>query len=609
MKPPLHSLSRRLAFVFTLVLFAQAARADFADGGKREFPLSCNGVPCVIDTAAHSVYCCVKPVETDSMKLVFSSDSISNISINFHRHYMGDTITLPTNFRRSYRMRFGSAIQIWTLYITPLPIVMIEASNYETWTFHHGYINIIDPWKRTKGLVHFQHFIGVRIRGAYTAGLAKKSYAVKLWDSNREGKNVSVLGLMKDDNLILDAMYNDKARMRNRLCFDLWNQVDSLPYEVSEGHSRLNGTEGLYVEVFVDGGYNGLYCLTDKINRKKLDLEKVDSNSDGSIDYHGMLYKAVDWSDETRFNNLHDDVNTTNTLGWCNWEQKYPDDSAAMANWTPLKNLIKFTTPATNSNNLYFAGQLRNKYYLQNLTNLILFVNVLHINDNNCKNTYVSFRDINDSPSRALLTPWDLDASFGREWNGSLLDSLGFGKQVNSCGLFSRLVNNGPYYFRENFHDTWIRWKNGPFSLDSVKARIISKRELLYNSGAWKRENARWPDSMGGIITETDYMIDWYARSMAYTDSILADFPSDINDVRYNSESAIAVTAEDGCISVQWQEPQGGRVLINVYAADGTLIESQESTLPFKGRKLSHGVYVVSVKASGASVRKKVLIK
>ena len=159
---------------------------------------------------------------------------------------------------------------------------MIEATRYEHEVYHHGYLNVIDPWKRTKNSVLFRQFIGARIRGAYTAGLPKKPYAIKLWNSNREGKNVSVLGLMKDENLILDAMYNDKARMRNRLCYDIWNQIDSLPYEVSEGHSKVNGTQGRYVEVFVDGAYNGVYCITDKKNStllKQKATQTANSNS------------------------------------------------------------------------------------------------------------------------------------------------------------------------------------------------------------------------------------------------------------------------------------------------------------------------------------------
>ena len=78
-------------------------------------------------------------------------------------------------------------------------------------------------------------------------------------------------------------------------------------------------------------------------------------------------------------------------------------------------------------------------------------INLFHINDNNCKNTYVSFRDVNSATSVALITPWDLDASLGRNWDGGILNSFGFTNQITACGLFRRLFDGGPYYYRENF--------------------------------------------------------------------------------------------------------------------------------------------------------------
>lgn len=606
--PDSHAMKKIVCILAALLpLLALPAGAVFVDNGGREFHISCNGIPCAADTAGRALYCSIAEQEGDSMKLVFTSDTLPYISINYKRHYMGDTVKLVNNFRRTYRLYLGKKQQLWTLHLTPLPIVMIEASAYEHDVYHHGYINIIDPQKRTNGQALFRHFIGARIRGGHTATLAKKPYAIKLWNSKREGKNVSVLGLMKDDNLILDAMYNDKARMRTRLCFDLWNTVDSLPYEVSEGHSRLNGTQGRYVEVFVDGRYNGLYCLTDKINRKKLDLVKTATADDGSTEFHGLLYKATGWSAETRFNDVRDYVNTQNTLAWCEWEQKYPDDNAEQGNWAPLKTLIKFTATETNPDNRKFNTQLSRRYYMQNLANFVLFINLLHINDNNCKNTYISFRDASTGTQRALITPWDLDASFGRNWDGSLLDSQGFGEQTSSCGLFDRLVNHGPAFFRQRFRDTWIRWKHGSLSLDSVRARIIAYKNLLVSSGAWNRETTRWPNSTNSISNEVSYMMAWYSRAVAHTDSVLADFPSAISTATAERSDA-EISSADGRICI---DPHRQEAAIAIFTADGARIASTTASQPYSSPALAKGIYIVTVKtaAAAAPLRKKILVK
>ena len=236
----------------------------------------------------------------------------------------------------------------------------------------------------------------------------------------------------------------------------------------------------------------------------------------------------------------------------------------------------------------------------------MLFINVLHINDNNCKNTYISFRDIDAPYAVALITPWDLDASIGRNWDGGILDSFGFGGQINACGLFKRLFDSGPYYYRENFRDTWIRLKNGVLSTDSVNARILAYKNLLYTSGAWGREMTRWPNSMAGIDSETEYMVDWYARSVQYTDSVLAGFPSAINDVRTIPGGGISVAVDNGSILVNSED---GTAEIAVYSTDGALLESETAATPFRSRQLENGIYIVSVKAGNATLRKKVIIR
>ena len=181
------------------------------------------------------------------------------------------------------------------------------------------------------------------------------------------------MGMRSDGDVILDAMYIDKARMRNRLCFDLWNTVDHLPYN-DDPDDNLNGTEGTFVEVLVNGEYNGLYCLTDKIDRKKLQLNKykVDPAS-GEIAQHGMLYKATDWTGATQFNG-YDTSASTQALNWFGWEQKYPDESNAFANWTPMINLIEYAAPDLYPNKTLFSALLERRFYVQNLVNYVLFL-------------------------------------------------------------------------------------------------------------------------------------------------------------------------------------------------------------------------------------------
>lgn len=87
-------------------------------------------------------------------------------------------------------------------------------------------------------------------------------------------------------------MANDRLRMRNRLCFDVWNEMSQLPYDTK--YDRRNGTKGRFVEVFVNEEYRGIYCMSDKIDRKLLGLKKLQKNgSENTV--RGVLYKGVKW--------------------------------------------------------------------------------------------------------------------------------------------------------------------------------------------------------------------------------------------------------------------------------------------------------------------------
>ena len=57
-------------------------------------------------------------------------------------------------------------------------------------------------------------------------------------------------------------------RVRNRLAMDLFNSYSRLPYSTS--YDGRHGIVGNYVEVWTEGHYAGLYCLTDRVNRKLL---------------------------------------------------------------------------------------------------------------------------------------------------------------------------------------------------------------------------------------------------------------------------------------------------------------------------------------------------
>ena len=67
----------------------------------------------------------------------------------------------------------------------------------------------------------------IYLRGQTSSYYPKKQYRLKLRANNAENQ-ISLLGMEADEDWILDALYSDYSKIRNKLSFDLWNEMNSV---------------------------------------------------------------------------------------------------------------------------------------------------------------------------------------------------------------------------------------------------------------------------------------------------------------------------------------------------------------------------------------------
>lgn len=107
----------------------------------------------------------------------------------------------------------------------------------------------------------------IKNRGAssYTM-FDKKQYRIKFYktEAREDEKSVAIAGMGKHSEWVLHGPYLDKTLMRNRLVYDLADE--------------LNGwaPDSRYAEVFVDGDYQGVYLLVEPVTNgeNRLNLSK-----------------------------------------------------------------------------------------------------------------------------------------------------------------------------------------------------------------------------------------------------------------------------------------------------------------------------------------------
>jgi hypothetical protein len=114
--------------------------------------------------------------------------------------------------------------------------------------------------------VHFKSTIGIEMRGSTSQSIsAKKPYSIELRDSatNLERQD-RILGMSKESDWSLIAPYSDKSLIRDALMYRLAEDV-------------LNwAPRTRFCELVLNGSYQGVYVLTEKIKRDggRVDIAK-----------------------------------------------------------------------------------------------------------------------------------------------------------------------------------------------------------------------------------------------------------------------------------------------------------------------------------------------
>lgn len=176
-----------------------------------------------------------------------------------------------------------------------LPIVVIETNgieipydekaNVDMGIIYNGegQLNSInDPFNEYTGK------IGIEYRGNYSLGLPQKPYSIELRDSLGNNRNESLLGMPAENDWLLLANYNDKSFARNVLPQHLFEKMGN--YAV---RSR-------FVDVVLDGEYQGIYLLAEKIKKdsNRVDIPTLNPTEISGQDVTGGYIIKVDYWNE-----------------------------------------------------------------------------------------------------------------------------------------------------------------------------------------------------------------------------------------------------------------------------------------------------------------------
>jgi hypothetical protein len=130
----------------------------------------------------------------------------------------------------------------------------------------------------------FDGYSGIEIRGSSSQSFPKKSYGFESWDALENSIDTSFLGMPAESDWILNANYTDKSFLRNVMAYQVWQNM---------GHY---GTRYHFVEVILNGQYQGIYIFSEKIKRDKnrLDIAKLSSTQNSGDEVTGGYIFKID---------------------------------------------------------------------------------------------------------------------------------------------------------------------------------------------------------------------------------------------------------------------------------------------------------------------------
>jgi len=396
-------------------------------------------------------------------------------------------------------------IQLLIVLLCTLPRIDLTYTTLDTDTFNTGTFRFTD----SNDTISLNMLI--RHRGASSLSYDKYSYAIKLCDSLGNSVDTTFLGMRKDNYWILDAMASDKARMRNRVSMDLWLEFSRKPWYQSKEPDCVNGYRGHMVEVYLNNQPQGIYHFMERVDRKQLKVKKY-SEKNG---IRGVLYKNVKYSLLSRYWIDYRNPMPSDTAVWDGYEQKHPDvEDGEPVSWTQLHHHV---TTCVNTPSATYPDSIETHLDIPVFVDYILFTQLLSARDNMSKNLYLSIYSNGDE--RMLYTPWDLDHSWGRRYNGDIED---VDAQVawDQNYLYKRMVSY--YHLKDTLCSRYAELRSYYFSLEHITSLFEPYFDLYAASGLDTLEQQLWSghDITFTIADEQDYIHDWVEARLAYLDNL-----------------------------------------------------------------------------------------
>ena len=315
--------------------------------------------------------------------------------------------------------------------------------------------------------------MAIKHRGATSLTYPKKSYRVQLKDGAGKNKDESIFGLRSDKRWLMLALYNERLRINNKVCHDLWLDMHKL-YYIDREPNALSTIRSRYTLVFVNNVYQGVYLFTEDVDKKQYKL-KSGANDE---DVEGELYKGEDNGPPNFFGSSFPIPALPppySSETWAKMELKHPSTST----WENLRN---FSLYIKDTPTLDLQRDLWTQLHKGNFIDYYLYINMVYAEDNLGKNLFMG-RYKRGEPY--FYGVWDLDGTLGFKYNS---DRNPRGRDLIENGIANRVLNNNTT-LKDEIALRWFRLRQNLLSDQNILDRIQRHYDHLKSNGVYTLES------------------------------------------------------------------------------------------------------------------------
>ena len=369
-----------------------------------------------------------------------------------------------------------------------------------------GMINHIDDTA-----TDYSGLIGIELRGQSSQYFfPKDSYTIETRDSLRNDLKAQLLGMPNESDWVLHAPFSDKTLMRNALTYYFGREMGSWAPRFE------------YCEVYLNGDYQGIYLLMEKIKRdnKRVDIETTFPDHNAGDSLTGGYIVRVDkldgltlWED---FFYTYPKYTYPNSRVY-HFTYYYPKaDKISLDQKNYIQSFLYNTESALNSPEFKDATIGYSKYMDPNSFADFQIMNELGNNVDGYKFSTYFYKDVDSKDGRLHAGPlWDFNLCYGNVdyanarymTNTWLYEDLSW----DIMHWWKRLMEDDKYV-----HDLRTRYsiyRDSVLSNEKVFGFIDST--IAYLGDAVDRNFARWP-ILGQYVWPNNYIGNTYEEEINF---------------------------------------------------------------------------------------------